>query len=868
MTPRELFDRLLIADTQAEVLSCLQEAGYWDNEEYWRPVGDNPGNRAIIGNQQEDAVSALAEKITNSVDAILIDRCLLSGIDPRGVDAPSSMRAAIAKFFLNSSDESAGLSRYWGTDRLVSDIEKGAVSNLIWLSVTGSNKQPSITIADRGEGQTPDSFPRTFMALVGFKHADGRVDSQKADIKFVQGQFNMGSTGVYFYGCQPNHFQLLISRRNPAHLSPESNQRDNEWGFTVVRRRKWGVTRGSVFEYLAPVFDKNSTAFGDVMSFAADSLPLLPESPPKSVPNKVYHQQLQYGTLIKLYEYRYPERGISSSHVFRRGGLLTQLDLVLPECGLPVRVVEARDYKGSPGSFQTDLYGILHRVQEMFHRGNQGEKTDLSDEEDLDDEEESPKKNSLGLEGPPVDGDIHVAGVRLPWVAYVFSDKANDQTRSGKYSLIYHLNGQKHAHDSGAFFYDCGYRWLASRRQLLVLLDCTSLDIFQREEVFKPSRDSLRKGELTADIQEVLKDALKNDPKLQKLQATLLARKNSEKLADRAPVRKVLESLLKNTPSLARFFGTGSVVRIPKPMPGTESGTEPGPTLFVGKHHPTYFRFRKGTNELRRLAHLGSRVRLQFEIDAVDEYFSRPRDSGVLELITVSGAEGVSGSRGELESGVFPYNVTLPETARVGDLIELQFKIFDGVIEPLICQATLEVAPEQEKKPGGENTNPVRPSGTANIDDLDIRRCGNPANLREGYDPWPEDEFGQWNDKEAVVIEDTTELENGRLTFYVNCENYFLEVAKNEKANTDHRVVENKFMFSLVLLALSIVQEFKEKNPLVESELGDVDEAIQIDPREMRDNVIRTTSRAMAQLILPMMEAVGAMSPDLLEGEE
>ena len=859
---RALFISLLEAESEAEVLEILKREGYWEKPDYWRPVGDNTNNRAIVGNQQEDAVSALAEKITNSVDAILINRCLELGIDPTGPAAPKSMRHAIAKFFLDSDDENAGMSRYWGSDRLQSQAERASVERLVWLSLTGSDKTPSISIADRGEGQTPDNFPRTFMALVGYKNSEGRTESQKANIPFVQGQFNMGSSGVYPFSSREHGFQLLISRRNPKLLDAEASDRDREWGFTIVRKSRTH-SKGSVYEYLAPIKTR-SDLYGGVLSFSSATLPLLPESPPRSVPNKVYYEGVEYGTLLKLYEYRYKEHGLSTGNALLKSGLMRQLELVLPECGLPVRIVEGRShFKGGPGSFQNNMYGILRRVQQLVHREAWKTASAETESDGEDNPEEEPsqtdsKSRPLGLEGPPVDGDVTVGGVRLPWIAFVFSDNAGDRTRSGNYSLIYHLNGQKHAHERASWFSDIGYRYLAKNNQILVLVDCTALSIGQREEVFKPSRDRMNRGELSNEIQDVLKDALKNDRKLQELQIAVHQRRQNERLTNKAPIRNVLESLLRNTPGLARFFGLGAVIRVARPFPGSDLGDDQGKSDFKGKHHPTFLRFRNGEQIIERVAHLGSRVRLGFETDAVDDYFSRPRDNGMLDVFSEDPARPISGSRGELESGDFAYNITLPDDIQVGDQLKVKFVLRDSVIEPIVCEALLKVAPEQEKSTGTKSRNP-RTKGTANLNDLDVRKCSNPSEPREGYESWPSE---TWDERDAVLIEDNPELA-GAVTFYVNCDNIFLRSAQKEKIEGDAALIEAKFMWSLVLLSLSIVEDFKA----VTSGASSSDEPSD-DLLTKRDETVSSTTRAMAQIILPMMEAVGAMTSDVLDGGE
>ena len=47
---------LMRADSQEEVVTLLQDAGYWDDDAAWRFLGDWEGNWSAIGNQQSEAV--------------------------------------------------------------------------------------------------------------------------------------------------------------------------------------------------------------------------------------------------------------------------------------------------------------------------------------------------------------------------------------------------------------------------------------------------------------------------------------------------------------------------------------------------------------------------------------------------------------------------------------------------------------------------------------------------------------------------------------------------------------------------------------------------------------------------------------------
>ncbi|MHB1034776.1 MAG: hypothetical protein ACYC35_09625 [Pirellulales bacterium] len=162
MTEYELCLALLQCDTEDGVIALLSEAGYWTDRDAWRDFGDLENNWSTIGNQQSSPHAALVEKLVNAVDATLMGCCYAAGIEPTAGDAPRSMRAAVAQFFDNTTlDENphAGLIRTWSANK------RTQVAQSITLVATGSKSEPCFTIADAGEGQTPDDMPNTLLSL-------------------------------------------------------------------------------------------------------------------------------------------------------------------------------------------------------------------------------------------------------------------------------------------------------------------------------------------------------------------------------------------------------------------------------------------------------------------------------------------------------------------------------------------------------------------------------------------------------------------------------------------------------------------------------------------------------------------------------
>ena len=96
---RDLLFNLLAADREEEVIQALETTGLWEHKPSWRLLGDREDNYATIGAQAVIAEAALAEKITNAIDAVLMRHCREEGIDPKSPDAPTSVRNAVARFF-------------------------------------------------------------------------------------------------------------------------------------------------------------------------------------------------------------------------------------------------------------------------------------------------------------------------------------------------------------------------------------------------------------------------------------------------------------------------------------------------------------------------------------------------------------------------------------------------------------------------------------------------------------------------------------------------------------------------------------------------------------------------------------------------
>ena len=547
---KALCESLINAETEAEVIELLG-AEYWDDPDFWRYYGDKDLNWSQAGGQQGRADYALNEKAINSIDSFLTLKCLLAGIDPESLQAPNSIRGAVARFIEEGSPElkaTGGRVEDWPT----AFSRKIAENISIFTTEPGGAKRgtkPCVNIADLGEGHTPEAFPQTFVSL------DRR---NKVGIQFVQGKFCQGGSGAIRF-CGESKLQLIVSRRHPALLkSPvvpttyPKHESDSCWGFTIVRRERASATsKIPVLTYLAPLDAKRQPRRGRILRFSAPDMPLFPKG------DKAYQRRVEYGTLIKLYEYQLRNTG----NIIMRDGLLSKLDLLLPEPALPIRMHECRPRARGEGAAEatTTMSGLVSRL----------------------------KDNKNVEEVRPAAMVITVRGRQL--VARVFAFKPGTaKTYRDNEGVVLTVNGQTHAEIKASLFarQRVGLQRLA--KDLLVVVDCSTLDANERDDLFMSSRDRMAdESTLFIELEKSLEIALRDHQGLRDLKNKRAQQEIAEQLKDDKPLEAVLKRVLKHSPVLVRLFGRG--LRLPTPFrPENVQHNSTPPEL---RQHPTFFHF-------------------------------------------------------------------------------------------------------------------------------------------------------------------------------------------------------------------------------------------------------------------------------------
>ncbi len=721
-----------------EVSSALEKFGLL-TADVWEPLGGTENNFSQIGNQHGEPGGAMADKLINGIDAQLLLACYRAGIDPESDEAPQTMSEAVERFFGVRGGRLGDL-----TSR-----EQTALALGIRLVAVGSNKSPSYLAIDTGEGQTPRSFPDTFMSL-------GR--SNKMRIPFVQGKYNAGGTGVLQF-CGKENYQLVASRRHPdAPADPDDPTRDL-WGFTLVRRNRptsADKRRSSVWEYLAP--EKA------VPTLAAPSILVVPKDhPPK--PALAYAEPLEYGTAIKLYEFQWSARSLATRDA------RFELEKYLHAPCLPIRVTETRGWFRA-NYFSTTVSGIWASI--------------TADESKEDREHVEP--------GFPASATVSLKSTgELPYSIVVFKpDKASKRTPHG---LFFTVNGQVHGQAPADFVSRrLGFDYLTG--ELFVSIDCTNMNSDVREDFFMASRDRLRKNEVYDQLLANLQADLKAHPGLRELNTARRAREIEQGIDKEEDALTTVQQLLNLDPSLRSLFEIGD--RLVTTVGPTEVET------FKGQRFPTYFRIAKQPAGLVKRCPVNRTCRVEFETDAANDYFTRSESPGKIQIVPAETCE-----HQELWNGIFSTRWRPPDGLKPGDRLGVTVAVTDPEREshgkvPFWCDFEISVGePEDRVSPPGPKKKPKRPDGKTQ----EAPRLAMPRITELRKDEW---EARGYPELGAFRVKSDGE---GGYDFYVNVDNpYLLNELVRLPLEADKSLARYWFKWGLYFCAMGMMQHHKRMN--------------------------------------------------------
>jgi len=833
---KNLCMKLAAADSEEDVISVLSQAKLWDKPDAWRLYGDNEGNFSTANNQQSRPEAALVEKIVNSVDARLLNECLVAGISPESADAPPSIKDAVAMFFeeKKSANHGGGSASKWPKEKQRSEARN------ICVAVSGA-KPPGaacISIVDRGEGQTPARMADTFLSL---------SRSNKLRIHFVQGKFNMGGTGALRF-CGVNKLQLVITRRNPKIVQRlgKKDKRDDEWSFTVVRREKpksaAGEVRNSTFKYLAPIGAEDAPAMGQVLSFKADTLPLMPEG---ETPLKV---ALEHGSYVKLYNY--DMKGFRSD-ALRADGLLYRLELLLPEVALPIRVHECRGYGGHSGSHDTTLVGTIGRLKE--------------DHDNLE-------------AGYPTSVSINIDGQQLLVSIFAFTGQ-RAKTYTKNEGVLFVVNGQTHGYLPQSFYSRKSVKMGRLADSLLAIIDCSQISTDAREDLFMSSRDRLSDGKLRKAIEEELEDVIAKHPGLRALRDKRKFEENAARLDDSKPLEEVFKKVLKSSPSLEKLFLFGQRLSRPhKSGEGNEKGggegKQKGAGPFQGKKHPSFFRLagKKAGEDFVKNAGIDQRCRIRFETDVENNYFTRDDFKGAYEVEVIDGLETgkTLAHTCNLHDGVANWSISIPgDTFEVGTTVRVQCTVRDDtLLDPFVNVVTLRIIDARESESGSLGQRAKRTSIGDDEGKGEGQDEGSASGTGENFpgglaipQPTPVrqadwDKYGFDKGSACKVILDETDGK-ADWSYYVNVDNEFLRTDM-KFGKQDAALLEKKFLYANVIVALAMIHDDQNTKKTKAVNASNEDEDTK-SVGTIEDKILHVT-RSLAPFLVPMIDVLGSIT--------
>jgi hypothetical protein len=827
---KQLCLKLMKADNEEDIINILKEAGYWDNQDVWRYYGDTENNYSTIGNQQSRPEAALVEKIVNSIDARLMNECFERKIDPESGKASQNIRDAVAAFFEeNPEGYTAGLISEWTSSKR-SEVARGITLTATGYKPREGSGRPCFSISDCGEGQTPEMMPFTLLSL----------DSEnKQKIPFVQGKFNMGGTGALKF-CGYNNLQLILTRRNPKISDGNiTNETDHNWGFTIVRRENpTGGRRSSVYTYLAPIDSDTNSNKGKVLHFSAKSMPIFPEG------NSAYKKHSEWGTMIKLYEYK--ATGFKS-HILMPDGLLSRIDLLLPSLALPARFHECRDYRGHSGSPETTVTGLNVRL---------GDDKAANVEEDF-----------------PIGDLMNISGEKMSVTIYAFN-KGKAGTYRKREGIIFTVNGQTHGHLTTDFFRrpatGCSYL----KDSLLAVVDCGKLSGRAIEDLFMNSRDRLSGDELRVAIEDNLIDILKNNDRLRRLQYRRKQEQRDAKIEDSKPLKTVLTSMIKKSPTLTQLFIQGTRISNPYKTTNVQEQDEP----YKGERYPTYFKFRNIDygHILSRSCHINMRCRIIFETDVVNDYFGREIDRGEFNLYQIADNGNIPYNDFTLnmQNGLATLNLKLPSACNVNDKLQFEAQVTDRTkIEPFVNKFVLGVLEASERKPGDKSKRKKPPGkekgqGRETPSGLELpawtQVYEKPSEGQKGWqdmDP-PFDRHSALRVKADIGGEeefetDQSDVDHETYDFYINMDNIYL---KNEqkKVQKNPDTMNACFLYGMILIGIALIHDemqTRKQKDLDEEESGEF-EGMHIEDK------VENFTKAIAPVLLPMIDSLGGIETE------
>ena len=488
---KEILQRLLELTSSEDIAKLIENDDFFKSDNCkWMPYGKRENNAGQVEGQMKNSSNALVEKLTNSIDALLMRQCY----EVEG-EAPDSKNPKLPKSL------SEALTRYFGgEDKINKKRSEWAKQHLVVLA-EGNKKKPTLTIIDRGEGQSPKALQNTIVHLSG---------SIKRNVDFVFGKYHQGgSAAIRFCGSKAKCYQLVLSRRAE---SIADKSKTNDWGFTLVRKNY--TNRVAYYEYCTQQ-DENTFSFS------------------YSKPIKVGNLEIDFvdGVLIRLYDYYLSN---PSNITYGRSSLAFDIDQKLQKAPLPIYLSDQRGWKGDT---KYTIAGLLRRIEDN--------KNIVSDDITI----------PAGL------GEIGTRNIRCIRLKHISDVRGVESYKKQPEKIFYIENGLALGHENESFLRSvCELPALAP--YLLCYVDMSDIPV-ELANIFHAGREEFAHTDDYKILKERLKTFFENEifeQWDQEYQKKSLASANE----DNKELDKLIEKAIIGDPKIKELLGIGEEIKIPE----------------------------------------------------------------------------------------------------------------------------------------------------------------------------------------------------------------------------------------------------------------------------------------------------------------
>ena len=121
---------------------------------------------------------------------------------------------------------------------------------------------------------------------------------------------------------------------------------------------------------------------------------------------------------------------------------------------------------------------------------------------------------------------------------------------------------------------------------------------------------------------------------------------------------------------------------------------------------------------------------------------------------------------------------------------------------------------------------------------------------------WEEKRFTESTALHIVNAGDDDSGQTDVYDFYVNVDNKYLRIVEKD-SKEDPKALKAKFVYGMVLVGLAILQDSRANQSIrIDGEGDGGDDGSQI------EKTVENTTRALAPILLPMLESIGSLSGD------